>query len=601
MQLPSASVRERIRPDETQASSSAPDRINAASYAVLLLVGLAVTLPAVFYDFVQDDHLLIVDNPTITSWRNLGHILTSDYFARIGYEGKVGYYRPLTNLSYLIDHTLWGLSPTGFHLTNVVMSIITTLLAFRVALLLLPGQYALLAGLFFAFHPGRVQAVGMITARSDLFAALFGFWAAGVWLSARDKGWRWWWVGVLLFCALLGKESSIAVVGVLGLWSLAQVERSPGRGRVITWCALGLPIALYLLVRVAFMVTPLPFEGHSVVSLMAASGRALGFYLRTLFLPIDTATAPLIPFPSSLWGFMLLVFIPLLLPLFVLKDRRAIAVGASWAVILVAPLLLPQAIRNPTIEGYLAPSPRFLYVPAMGVAVLWAGVLQEIGRRPGLRRAAMLVGVLWAMLLAAEFLPRLGAFANDVTTAGAASRDQEKVPSHQRSSLFEASLLLSKGMVLREEARLEEAAVVLERASEPDPGSLRIRVLLASLWHDTGRDSLAVALLREILDPSMVNYWPYSELSIYYMTGTVLLSDILTSTGGMEEALAWLRMLVERFPASWKAHSKQAIVQLEVGDSTAALSSFQRALTLAPRGRWEHEIRERIARISPAG
>ncbi len=93
-------------------------------------VGVAaaiVTVPSIFYDFVQDDHLLIVDNPTITSWRNLGHILTSDYFARIGYEGKVGYCRPLTNLSYLIDHTLWGLSPTGFHLTNVVMSIITTL------------------------------------------------------------------------------------------------------------------------------------------------------------------------------------------------------------------------------------------------------------------------------------------------------------------------------------------------------------------------------------------------------------------------------------------------------------------------------------------
>jgi tetratricopeptide (TPR) repeat protein len=235
----------------------------------------------------------------------------------------------------------------------------------------------------------------------------------------------------------------------------------------------------------------------------------------------------------------------------------------------------------------------------MGMALLWGGILKTAARRlPRLSRVTLLLGILWSMLLAGEFLVRLAEFENDVATDRAAIRDLQRIPVEERTPQLQASLLLSRGMVLRAEERLEEATAALEQASRLDPSSLRIRVLLASLLHDTDRDSLAKTILEDVLDPSAIYRWSHTELSIYYMTGIVLLSDILTEQGETQEALSWLQFLIRRFPASWKAHSKLAIVQAQAGDSTAALESFQRALILAPRGRWEQEIRGRIRIIS---
>jgi tetratricopeptide (TPR) repeat protein len=567
-------------------------------YVFLGVITAVITAPSLFYDFVLDDHLLIVDNPTITSWGNLGHILASDYFARIGYQDMVGYYRPLTNLSYLVDHMLWGLSPTGFHLTNVVLGIVTTLLAFRIATLLLPMKFALLAGLFFALHPGRVQAVGMITARSDLLAAVFGFWLVMKWLQTprgKPPGFL---AGILLFFALLGKEASITVAAALGIWSLSGMDGVPTRKRVSTWCALVLPVVAYVALRGLCGITPIPFGHQSATLLLGSAGRVFGFYLRTLLIPLDTSTAPLLPLSSLSWSLMLLAFIPLLTPLRWLPKYRAIAVGTSWVGLSLTVLLLPQAIRNPTIEGYLAPSPRFLYIPALGAALFWAALLNRIVKKyVRLERATILIGILWAALLAVEFLPRLAVFENDITNDKAAIRDLQRVPIEKRTPQFQASLLLSTGMVLRVEERLQEASAALEKAIELDPNSLRTRVLLASLWHDTERDSLAQELLRDVLDPSRIGRWSHTELSIYYMTGSVILSDILMSNDRPEEALTWLHALVERYPASWKAHSKLALVLAEAGDTTAALQSFERALALVPRGRWEREVRKRITDI----
>ena len=553
-------------------------------YVLLFLVGLFLSIPSIYFDFVQDDHILVVSNPTITNWSNLDDILTTDYFHREGYQGEIGYYRPLTKLSFLIDHTLWGLSPKGFHLTNVLLGVVTSILVYRLALPLVSSPYALIAACFYVAHPGRVQAIGVITARSDLLAAIFCVWAAIAWLNNTSHFRSAWRVGMVLFLALLAKEASIGVFVLLGFWSLAGIHGCPERKRFATWGALALPFIAYVLLRTLLDISSHIQLSHSITTILAYAGRTLGFYLRTLFIPINTAMAPLLPSPSIAWILTLPIFPLLLLPLWVLRNRKAIILGASWIALTAGILLLPQAIRNPTVEGYLAPSPRFLYLPAMGVALFWSGFLRYAASIIPIKSLPVLLGTFWFVVLASEFIEKIDTVRSDGAIAEAVLLDLEKVPPSQRSDRYEAKLNTYKSHVLFAENRLEEASLALQKALVLDPMALGNRVNLAWLWHGLGRDSLAISYLMESLDQSLLAQWRFDDYARNYRSGVELLVRLLCRSDRCDEASPWIEGLIRRFPASWKAHTAMARYRIQMGDTAGALEYLQRARELSPRG-----------------
>jgi hypothetical protein len=80
----------------------------ALALLAALLAGL-VYLNALHNPFVYDDHVLVLQNPSIAN------VL----------DGRVIFFhsmtRPLTNFSYAIDYAIWGLQPFGYHVTNVLL------------------------------------------------------------------------------------------------------------------------------------------------------------------------------------------------------------------------------------------------------------------------------------------------------------------------------------------------------------------------------------------------------------------------------------------------------------------------------------------------
>src|SRR3989337_1076851 len=82
--------------------------------------------------FVWDDVILIVENPTIKNFTVLKHIFSRDFFDIYGdaIDFKYGYWRPVITLSYMVDYSIWGLNPAGFHLTNIILHIINCLLIY---------------------------------------------------------------------------------------------------------------------------------------------------------------------------------------------------------------------------------------------------------------------------------------------------------------------------------------------------------------------------------------------------------------------------------------------------------------------------------------
>src|SRR3989304_4078349 len=102
--------------------------------AFLLLIILPVLLYANSFKngFVFDDLPLIVENPGIRSLGNIPGMLGV-------YTGDPSY-RPLRFISYAIDYYFWGLNPVGYHLSNIIFHIASSLLVFGVIFRLV-GSY----------------------------------------------------------------------------------------------------------------------------------------------------------------------------------------------------------------------------------------------------------------------------------------------------------------------------------------------------------------------------------------------------------------------------------------------------------------------------
>jgi tetratricopeptide (TPR) repeat protein len=157
---------------------SANQRIYSLAAAAAIIC-LLVYLPALFCDFVNwDDPNYIVDNPAI-------RILDRQFVSEAFTTSYMGWWMPLTWISFAIDYHFWGLNPFGFHLTNVLLHVVNTGLVVLVADGLLRGQVArdkgeylylatlLLAGLLWGLHPLRVESVAWVTERKDSLNGIF--------------------------------------------------------------------------------------------------------------------------------------------------------------------------------------------------------------------------------------------------------------------------------------------------------------------------------------------------------------------------------------------------------------------------------------------
>jgi len=159
--------------DRVCGASAPATKTARRAWGVVLLLALAVFacfLPALGSQFVLwDDDMNFTDNP---SYRGLSVAHLRWMFTTL----YGGHYQPLTWVTLGLDYTLWGMNPTGYHLTNILLHAANAVLVYRLIVALVPGvgaRAALVGALGFAIHPLRVESVAWATERRDVLSALF--------------------------------------------------------------------------------------------------------------------------------------------------------------------------------------------------------------------------------------------------------------------------------------------------------------------------------------------------------------------------------------------------------------------------------------------
>ncbi|MBN1363427.1 MAG: hypothetical protein JW976_01345, partial [Syntrophaceae bacterium] len=141
-------------------------------YVFLAAVTFAVYWQVNQFDFVDiDDGIYVTENFHIKSLKSLDGILWA--FGSMGKKyGEI--WNPLVWLSLMLDYKLYGLNAGGYHLTNLTLHILSTLLLFwlfnRATKEIWPSAFV---AAVFALHPLHVESVAWISERKDVLSAFF--------------------------------------------------------------------------------------------------------------------------------------------------------------------------------------------------------------------------------------------------------------------------------------------------------------------------------------------------------------------------------------------------------------------------------------------
>ncbi|KAM4731027.1 protein O-mannosyl-transferase TMTC4 isoform 2-T2 [Anableps anableps] len=190
-------------------------------------------------EFVFDDSEAIVNNKDLKPATPLSNIWQNDFWgSNLSSNSSHKSYRPLTVLTFRLNYLIaGGLHPVGFHVLNIILHAVISVLMIDVFAILVGGldydergwtvnhapKTSLLAAIFFAAHPVHTESVAGVVGRADLLCALFFQLSFLTYCKAFNKGsdrddrFSVQWVVVsLVLCAaaMLCKEQGITVLGV---------------------------------------------------------------------------------------------------------------------------------------------------------------------------------------------------------------------------------------------------------------------------------------------------------------------------------------------------------------------------------------------------
>jgi len=237
----------------------------------VVLLGVLVAVLAVYSnslggDFCYDENLVILRNDNVQDPARIVSLWTDTYWGSSVKQSLDSQgWRPLTIFTFHLNHRLGGNDPFGYHLVNVLLhALASILLLLSLVRLRFTTLASASAAFLFALHAVHTEAVTQIVGRSELIAGVCALGALLLHLNAhrddppRSPAVRWALIataGLVFFLGLMGKESALGFLALVVASDLVTVGGGGPRAtarRILAsrWRA----YVVYLLPLVAFLV-----------------------------------------------------------------------------------------------------------------------------------------------------------------------------------------------------------------------------------------------------------------------------------------------------------------------------------------------------------
>jgi len=462
-------------------------------------------------------------------------------------------WHPLTWISLMADSQLFGTDPRGYHLVNVILHALSTVLLF-VLFNVMTGtlwRSAFVAACF-ALHPLHVESVAWISERKDVLSALFWMITLICYGVYVQKSKRSMYVLSLLAFALglMAKPMLVTIPVILLLldfWpfgrfkmqspmKMAQGDK-PCDGSGVPFSNLLAEKVPYLALSLASSVITFYAQSHggAVTSLAKHSiimrvNNALWSaidYVSKMVYPLDLAIFyPYAPIPA--WKALCALFLissVLYISVKHVHDYPWLVTGWLWYLVTLLPVIgLIQV-------GTQAMADRYTYIPYIGLFMMvsWGA------------------GELW-----------------------------QRVPKLRKAISFSAGglLLFFSVATWAQLGYWQDNASLLAHAIEVTKDNYFSSYALALAYERQGATQLAIEQFKNAIK----SYPDNPEIDLLYFH----LGSLLDNEGKSSEAVGYFEEVIKRKPQDWKAYYNMGLALGKLRKIDDALNSYHKAIELAP-------------------
>jgi len=548
-------------------------------FGIFLIVCFLIYGNSLKNDFVFDDRTLVVENSLIKDVGNIPQILGIFY-------GKL-YYRPIRNLSYLIDYSFSALNPVGYHASNILYHSIVVFLVYLISMFLVGNfKIAIIAAILFAVHPVHTDAVTYISGRRDILSTLFFFLGFYYFLKLRAV-FRIKYVVLIVisyFLAILSKEMAITLPLVMFLYDyyirfksdkalisgfsfIREVIKSIGYV-LNRYKYFYIPLtlsSLYIIYHYVFVIGishKLNWYGGSAISNFATVGKIWGYYIKLLFFPLRlNADYSYNAFPvakSYLEGSVVLsIFVIIFIFWFslFLLNRNKYKIYA-FCILFYFLTLLPVSHIIPHHELL---AEHYLYLPSFGFCLLLGLILGKDFKTKLFKNAALGILIILIMGYSTRTVIRNRDWRNEeVFWQKVTQTTPECVRAHD-----------SLGVVYKRKGLYVKALSEYKKALEIDPRYSKVHYNLGSLYEEQGMIQKAIDEYNKAIKLNPDDFQSHNNLSGIYLR-----------QGLYGKAINESKNALSIKPDSAKLHNNLANIYKNIGLIDEAIEEYNKAIKL---------------------
>ncbi|MGA2635742.1 MAG: tetratricopeptide repeat protein [Terracidiphilus sp.] len=601
-------------------------QVSAKPWQIAAVCVLLAVVTVVAYRGVRgNDFLRVDDDYYILENRNVQQGLTIESIGWAFTSYYAGNWHPLTWISHMIDWSLYGRNPAGYHVTNLCLHAANAILLF-LFLLYLTGYLArsAMVAFLFALHPAHVESVAWIAERKDVLCAFFWFAAllGYVWYARRPSWKRLACVAIAFGCGLLSKPMIVTLpftLLLLDIWPLRRItfsEETCGHWVSSFWKLCLEKWPLFVMAGVSSVITFMAQRAGGAVSqlqLLPLPDRILNAaiscwsYVRITFWPdpltvyyyydfnhisyvaAGLAFAGLIAVTAVCWHFR--------------KDKPYCLVGWLWFLGTLAPVIGIVQV------GEQSMAERYTYVPLVGlfIVVVWL-IGDAVAHSPKLKIAAQVLAVVVIAACAVKTNAQVKVWKDTVTlfthalaidqrgalpnsSLGAAyvrlGKYAEAQPYLERALYYKpsASLILSFSAFSMMQTMIQThdmdnmplAGERLEKAlrGAPDSPNVLADNALWSIMAGKPRDAEMYGRKAIAAQPDLVRARSY-------------LADSLMVQNKLDEAIQEYRRILALDPENGEAHNYLGMIYIKQGLTPEAIKEFRLSLALYPEQAMPH-------------
>lgn len=399
--------------------NNATDMLNKRHFYVICLFLVVATL-AVYWQVLDNDFVDYDDNDYVTENIRVHKGVTFDSLIWAFTSSHAANWHPITWVSHMFDCQLYGLNPSGHHLTSLLFHVANTLLLLLILVRMTGAlwQSSFVAALF-ALHPIHVESVAWVAERKDVLSTFFMMLTVWAYILYVKKGEvKRYLLAVLFFMlGLMSKPMLITlpfILLMLDFWPLGRLCLIRDTRNVVTGQHTNERLDIFRLLweKIPFFVLAV---GSSVVTFIVQERGGAVQLLKTFSLqtriinafvsyteyivnmvwPVKLAF--LYPHPGNslpLWKGIVAGLALVLITVLVIRKARKfpyITVGWFWYVVTLIPVIGIVQV------GLQAMSDRYTYVTLIGLFVIIAWGANDLLSKWSHRK--MWLGTLAAILL----------------------------------------------------------------------------------------------------------------------------------------------------------------------------------------------------------